>query len=117
MKCVLGSAQSNIILESKEDNPTLYFSNLGAFALDLQSKGKNLMLVGDTFIFGFCAKKGTLDKKALEDQFKEKVVVKNQFGRKKKTAKNCQLISITSKKSLPNPTDYFKKLGYEVMEL
>ena len=70
---VIDNPQSEkILFKSDEPNATIYFSFLGASALDLKEKGKSLIFVGESFIYGILGNPKVLDLEKLKALLKEK---------------------------------------------
>ena len=114
---VLNGQCNGVVIKSDEENPTLYFSNLGLYAKKLFDNKKNIVFISDTFIFGFFSQKDFVSGKDIEEYFGEKANIKTSYGKKKQAIKNCQVVTLNSKKNLKDPVAFFEKLGLKVLDI
>lgn len=108
MKCILSGEDSQIIMISKEQDPTLYFSMMPNYFNELKEKQKSIIFVGKNFIYGFSHEAKAFDKKTVEDYFGSKCVIKDKVGKKKKQIKGVTLLTLNSKTQLKEPLEFFK---------
>jgi len=59
--------KSSVVL-SDQDNPTIYFSQMGIYFPDFQAKEKDLVIVGNTFLYGILFNKENLDLTQLKEE-------------------------------------------------
>lgn len=52
MKCVLEHKERIFLIESDEENPTLYFSEFDKYAQQIKEQRKTVIFVGKGFLFG-----------------------------------------------------------------
>ncbi|CAI2379686.1 unnamed protein product [Moneuplotes crassus] len=71
MKVVLDGAADRLMIDSDHSNPRIYFSNIGQYASEVKEKGKSVIFIGPTFIFGLFSSKDVIDLKELEELLKE----------------------------------------------
>jgi len=61
-----------VIFRSDEENPTIYFSYLGGAGQDLKERGKSLIYIGETFIYGVLGNPQVLNIDKLKEEVKRK---------------------------------------------
>jgi hypothetical protein len=67
MKCfVLDQTMKNIIYYSNEPNATLFIGNMPAYAAKIKELGKNVIYVGDSFMYGLLGNSALLPAAELE---------------------------------------------------
>lgn len=102
-------------VRSKEEDPTIYFSLLPAYAPEIHAAKKSIVFQGESFLYGFFSSERDIQLDKLKALCGVDAVVKilNQIGTKKQMIKNVMLLSITSKSALGNLFEHFAKLGFK----
>jgi hypothetical protein len=65
-------AYSQVLIESDQQNPTLYFSFLKEHADSLKKAGKGVVFVGENFVYGLLGNPGAVNLEAFGNVLKEK---------------------------------------------
>lgn len=113
---VLNPNVQKLIVISKEDDPKLYFSNIGNYADELKQGKKSIVFVGKTFIFMFV---GDNDLKIGEElgKFLELPIKSvNKVKVKDRTVDNVQVVSAVSKNDIKDPIEFLKGKGFTHMK-
>mmetsp|Transcript_2682 Transcript_2682/g.3139 ORF Transcript_2682/g.3139 Transcript_2682/m.3139 type:complete len:130 (+) Transcript_2682:46-435(+) len=129
MNVLLNGGSDKLVIESDHTNPRIYFSNIGQYAAEVKEKGKSVVFMGPSFIFGLFSSKDIVEVKELEEFLKEtnpegfeiKKTDKISFkvkGQKKPTqTKNILQVSIPGIKFEPeNVQKYFSDKGFVIFE-
>jgi hypothetical protein len=87
----LESNKKSVLVQSDEESPTLYFSNLDQFVQPLKSKGISVVFIGKTFYFALIDSTVEINEKELQEKYKGKVRFLNSLRKEK----NLKAIVVT----------------------
>lgn len=106
-------ARQRVLVESREENPKLYFAQLGQHARELREKRKNICYVGKTFVFLFAGDGDQGVVGGLREHLGLEVKVLTQMKVKGGSVKDVLVITAVSDKKLRDPIPFLEAQGYE----
>lgn len=108
---------SKLLVLSDEENPTIFFSNIGNYAEDIKREKKSIVYVGKTFIFGLFEdpeSKGIAEE--LQKFLELPVKAINQLKVKGKPIKDLLVLSAVSPNKIKNPVPFFEQKGFSALK-
>ena len=117
VRYVIDSKHESIMIQSSEENPTIYFSFLANYAKDIFESKKNILFIGESFFFMYSSQSSLIDEEKIKEVLKDvKVSKMNVFGNKSNQVKNVQVLSVVTKGKLPEVKNFFESKGFVLLK-